>query len=349
MHGTSHRTDQPRIATDHAGMLLAVSTAATVRTSTAPNPWVGAALVSAEGTVLAVGATEPVGGRHAEVVCLEAASANSTTGATLYVTLEPCSHHGRTPPCVDSVIAAGIGRVVVGVEDPDERVSGMGIARLRAAGVEVIVGIGAYAAVEQLRPYLHQRRTGRPYVVAKIAGSLDGGTAAPDGSSQWITSEAARADGHRLRAESGAIMVGAGTVRVDDPALTVRHVEGPDPERIVIGSAPPNARVHPCRQWSGPLDDLLDQLGSEGVLQVLIEGGATLIRSMLDADLIDRFVVYVAPKLFMGTDAHPLLTGPTAASIDDIWHGSFESIQPVGPDLRVELVPDNRQLLKERD
>lgn len=351
MHGTSHQsttkanTDDGICGADAGetdAMELALAAAASVRTTAAPNPWVGAVVVAPDGAILATGATEPVGRRHAEIVALEALAAGSARGATLYATLEPCSHHGRTPPCVDAIIEAGVHRVVVGVLDPDPRVAGTGVAKLRAAGIDVTVGTHAKAIIEQLRPYLHQRRTGRPLVIAKIAGSLDGGTAAVDGSSKWITSEESRADGHRLRAESGVILVGAGTVRIDDPALTVRHVEGLDPERVVIGSAPPDARVHPCREWSGSLDDLLDELGGEGVLQVLVEGGATLIRSMLDDDLIDRVVVYLAPKLFTGTDAHPLVGGPTAASIADIWQGRFESVDRIGPDIRIEMLPASR-------
>ncbi|MEO6126484.1 MAG: bifunctional diaminohydroxyphosphoribosylaminopyrimidine deaminase/5-amino-6-(5-phosphoribosylamino)uracil reductase RibD, partial [Ilumatobacteraceae bacterium] len=195
-------------------MAHAVEHAASVRSRTSPNPWVGAVVLDARGRVVGVGATAPAGGAHAEVIAITAAGA-ATVGATLVVTLEPCSHHGRTPPCVGAIVAAGIARVVVGVNDPDRRVAGRGVAGLRAAGVTVEVGLLGDQVTAQLRPYLHHRRTGRPYVVCKLATTLDGGLAAPGGSSQWITGQEARTDAHRLRAESDAIIVGAGTIRAD--------------------------------------------------------------------------------------------------------------------------------------
>ena len=198
-------------------------------------------------------------------------------GSTLATTLEPCSHVGRTGACVEAIIKAGVSRVVVGVIDPDQQVDGTGVDRLRAAGIDVVVGIRAVEAAEQLAPYLHHRRTGRPYVVVKLAATVDGRTAAPDASSKWITGVEARTDGHRLRAESQAILVGSGTIRSDDPALTTRMVDGPNPRRIVLGSAPPDARVHPCLEWRGEIGGLLDLLGQEGVLQLMIEGGPNTI------------------------------------------------------------------------
>ena len=218
------------VDTDHEHMLRAVELAAGVRASTSPNPWVGCVLVAADGRQVE-GATQPPGGAHAEAAALAEAAATGVDmrGATAYVTLEPCNHHGRTPPCADALIDAGVARVVVGVADPDPQVRGAGIERLRAAGVEVTTGVAAEVVTELLAPYVRHRETGRPYVVLKLAASLDGRTAAPDGTSRWITGEAARADAHRLRAESDAVLVGAGTVRADDPALTVRHVRGRDP------------------------------------------------------------------------------------------------------------------------
>ncbi|MEY2958562.1 MAG: diaminohydroxyphosphoribosylaminopyrimidine deaminase [Actinomycetota bacterium] len=327
---------------DRAAMALAIERASSVRVSTSPNPWVGAVLV-ADGVVVGTGATEPPGGRHAEVVALGEAGTRAR-GATLYVTLEPCSHHGRTPPCIDAVIAAGVERVVVGVLDPDTRVAGSGVAALRAAGLVVdIVEDEVAAEVEaQLAPYLHHRRTGRPYVVCKLAASLDGGIAAPDGSSQWITGLAARTDAHRLRAESDAILVGAGTVRADDPSLTVRLVEGPDPRRVVLGRAPAAAKVHPCLEWTGDERDLLDRLGADGVLQVMIEGGSTVVRNFHGQGLVDRYVVYVAPALFGGRDQFPMLGGPTSSTIDDLWRGRFVDVRRLGDDLRVDVVPVGR-------
>ncbi len=323
---------------DIAGMRLALAAASAVRTTTAPNPWVGAAVVGRDGSVLGTGATEPAGGRHAEVLALAAAGASSA-GATLFATLEPCSHQGRTPPCTDAIVRHGIERVVVGVVDPDPRVAGRGIDALRSVGITVDVGVEGAAVATQLRSYLHHRSTGRPFVYCKVAASLDGGTAAADGSSRWITSAASRADGHRLRAESGAILVGAGTVRADDPSLTVRHVEGPDPQRIVLGSAPIGARVHPCLEWHGSLDELLDRLGEQGVLQLLVEGGATVIRSFLDAGLVDAMVIYVAPALFGGANAHPFIGGPTSVSMSELRRGRFIGVEQCGDDLRIEFEP----------
>ncbi|MGE0879282.1 MAG: bifunctional diaminohydroxyphosphoribosylaminopyrimidine deaminase/5-amino-6-(5-phosphoribosylamino)uracil reductase RibD [Acidimicrobiia bacterium] len=325
---------------DESAMQLAIEQAATVRARTSPNPWVGAVVVN-RGCVVGTGATHPPGGPHAEVVAL-ATAGDASCGATLFTTLEPCSHHGRTPPCTDAIVAAGIRRVVTGLVDPDERVAGRGIAALREAGVDVTIGIGGPAVRTQLLPYLHHRRTGRPYVVAKMAATLDGGTAAPDGSSRWITSGEARHDVHVLRAESDAIVVGAGTVRADDPELTVRHTDGRNPRRVVLGQVPPDAKVRPCLEWTGSIPALLDDLGSRGVLQVLVEGGQSVLRAFHDLDLVDRYVVYLAPALFGGPDKTPLLGGPTAPTIDDVWRGTFAGVRRVGPDLRIELIPNNR-------
>lgn len=325
-------------AADERAMAEAIEHAWTARLRTAPNPWVGAVIVSAQGHTVGAGATQPPGGAHAEVEAIRAAGA-AVRGATLYTTLEPCSHHGRTGPCAEAIIAAGITRVVVGLEDPDPNVAGRGVQMLRAAGIEVAVGVCADAVAEQLAPYLHHRRTGRPFVVAKVAMTLDGGTAAPDGTSQWITGPEARADGHRLRAESGAIVVGAGTVRADDPSLTVRHVCGPDPVRVVLGAAPAGAKVHPCVEWAGGLGALLDELGQQGVLQVLVEGGATVLRSFHEQDLVDRYVAYVAPALFGGSGKRPMLLGDSVPTIDALAHGRFADVRRLGNDLRIDLVP----------
>jgi diaminohydroxyphosphoribosylaminopyrimidine deaminase/5-amino-6-(5-phosphoribosylamino)uracil reductase len=327
--------------THTAAMSAALAAAATARSRTSPNPWVGAAIVSPQGEVVAVGATEPPGGRHAEIVALDAAGAAGVevAGATLVCTLEPCSHHGRTPPCTEAIVAAGLRRVVVGITDPDPKVAGTGIEALRQAGIEVVVGVLADEVDAQLAPYLHHRRTGRPYVVCKLAMSADGGIAAPDGTSQWITGDEARRDAHRLRAESDAILVGAGTVRADDPSLTVRHVDGDDPLRVVLGSAPAAAKVHPCVEWSGELGDLLDELGGRGVLQLMVEGGASVVGSFHAAGLVDRYVLYLAPALFGGSDAMAAIGGATAPTIGDIWRGRFDTIERVGNDIRIDILP----------
>ena len=327
--------------TDAQWMLRAMAAAATARRTVSPRPWVGAVVVTPDGEVFE-GATDGRTGPHAEVVALAAAGA-AARGATLYVTLEPCAHHGVTPPCADAVVAAGITRCVVGLQDPDPRVAGEGIARLRAGGLEVVVGVQSEAVAQQLEPYLHHRRTGRPLVVLKLAATLDGRTAAPDGTSQWITSDAARLDAHRLRADSDAILVGAGTVRSDDPALTVRlpagEADGVEPRRYVLGEIPPEARVRPATPVTGDLGDVLDALGRAGVLQLLVEGGAHVARSFHHAGLVDRYVLYLAPALFGGDDALGLFRGPGVSSMADVWRGRIVGVRHVGPDLRIDLVP----------
>jgi diaminohydroxyphosphoribosylaminopyrimidine deaminase/5-amino-6-(5-phosphoribosylamino)uracil reductase len=198
-----------------------------------------------------------------------------------------------------------------------------------------------------LAAYLKHRTTGRPWVVLKLASSLDGRIAAPDGSSRWITGEPARLDAHRLRARSDAVLVGAGTVRADDPALTVRlHpgdpcFRGPDsqPLRVVLGTLPNGAAAAPALEVHGELDGVLDELGARGVLQVLVEGGSHVAHEFHRSGLVDRYVLYLAPALFGGDDARPVFAGPGAPSIDDLWRGTIESVTSLGGDLRVELSP----------
>lgn len=327
---------------DRSLMARALDVAATARRRTSPNPWVGCVVITTDGRRFE-GATEPPGQRHAEIVAIHAAQAAGADlrGATLVVTLEPCSHHGRTPPCVDAIVQAGITRVVCAMVDPDPHVGGQGLTRLRDAGIDVSLGEGCAEVEQQLRPYLHHRRTGRPFVVMKMASTLDGRTAAADGSSRWITGEDARHEVHRLRSESDAIVVGAGTVRADDPSLTARDVDGPSPRRIVLGQAPPDARVHPCLEWDGDLGELLDQLGGDGVLQVLVEGGAHVAAAFHRAGLVDRYVVHLAPALMGGDDGTPVLAGPGAASIDDLWRGRIVSHRLIGSDLEIIVEPSD--------
>ncbi len=333
----------------------AVEEAESVRGRTSPNPWVGAVVVpeatdrDGAGDHWYRGATAPPGGPHAEVTAL-AAAGERARGGTLYVTLEPCAHQGRTPPCTDAVVAAGIRRVVIGVEDPDPLVSGAGIAALRGAGLDVEVGPGADAVGAQLAAYLSHRRTGRPWVVLKLAASLDGGIAAPDGTSRWITGEAARRDAHRLRAQADAVIVGAGTVRADDPALTVRlpaedpWFRGPadQPLRVVLGRIPPGAAVRPALELGGRLETVLDELGARGVVSVLVEGGARVAHGFHSSGLVDRYMLYLAPALFGGNDARPLFEGPGAPSIGDLWRGRVVSVTSLEGDLRIELSDPNR-------
>jgi diaminohydroxyphosphoribosylaminopyrimidine deaminase/5-amino-6-(5-phosphoribosylamino)uracil reductase len=235
-------------------------------------------------------------------------------------------------------------RVVVAIEDPDPDVAGRGVERLRAAGVQVDVGVQAAVAADDLAPYLHHRTTGRPFVVLKLAASLDGRTAAADGTSQWITGPEARADAHALRAESDAVLVGAGTVRVDDPSLTVRDAPAPrgDPLRIVLGRAPDGAKVHPCLEHAGDVEDLLDELGAKGHLQVLVEGGAAVAHDLHAAGLIDRYVLYLAPVLFGGDDGRGMFAGPGAATIAEVWRGRIRSVTKLGDDLRIDLDKGDR-------
>ena len=225
----------PMQLSDGEFMGRAIRVAQVGKTRSAPNPWVGCVVVS-EGAIIGEGATHAPGGPHAEIGAL-AAAGDRARGATAYVTLEPCSHFGRTPPCVDALIAAGVKRVVTGIEDPDPLVAGEGHARLRAAGLDVTEGVGAAAVRSDLAPYVHQRKTGRAFCLCKTAASLDGRTAAADGSSQWITGTEARADAHRLRAESQAVVVGSYTAITDRPSLTARDIDPlplTQPVRVLI-------------------------------------------------------------------------------------------------------------------
>ena len=323
-------------ADEVAVMRRALALGASVRTATAPIPWVGSVVVPGGFE----GATCPPGGPHAERVAL-AAAGGQAEGATLVTTLEPCTHQGRTPPCVDAIVAAGVRRVVVGVEDPDPHVRGAGVRTLRDAGIDVEVGVCAAEVREQLAPYLKHRATGRPWVVLKLAATLDGRTAAPDGSSRWITGPEARVDAHRLRAESDAVLVGAGTVRADDPELTVRDVAagGREPLRVVVGRVPDRARVRPALEVDGDLDAVLDDLGRRGVLQVLVEGGATVAGAFHRAGLVDRYVFYVAPALLGGEDGHPVLAGAGAPTLGGAWRGRLVRVERLGDDVRLDVAP----------
>ena len=237
--------------------------------------------------------------------------------------------------------------MVVAIEDPDPAVSGRGIAALQEAGIAVEAGVRAAEAAELLAPYLKHRRTGLPWVVLKLAATLDGRIAAPDATSRWITGPEARIDVHRLRAESDAVLVGAGTVRADDPALTVRDWQPPSgiaprtsqPLRVVLGTAPPGARIRPALEMDGPLEEILGELGERGVLQLLVEGGATTAAAFHRAGLVDHYAVYLAPAIFGGDDSRPMFTGPGAPTIDDLWRGEITAATRLGADLRIDLRP----------
>lgn len=339
-HPWGHKMTDPS-PVDVAMMQRAIANAASARTMSSPNPWVGAVIVvGVGGTVEHVtdGSTAEVGGPHAEVVALSALE-GSASGATLYTTLEPCSHTGRTGPCSQAIITAGIGRVVIGIEDPDPLVAGRGVAELRDAGLDVVVGVEAAAVRRQLRAYLTHRTTGKPHVVLKLAATLDGRIAAPDGSSMWITGPEARRDAHRLRSESDAILVGAATVRSDDPSLTTRLVAGRNPIRVVLGAAAAEARIQPCLEHHGPLDVLLTNLASRDVLQLLVEGGSQVAYQFHSQGLVDEYVIYVAPTLLGGDDGIPLLGGPGVANMADVWRGRFTDVERLGDDVRLIVEP----------
>lgn len=323
---------------DEQAMQLAIATAAQARLRSRPNPWVGAVITNRSG-VVSTGATAQPGGAHAEIAALSAAGKDSH-GATLYTTLEPCSHTGRTGPCTEAIIAAGIARVVIGVQDPDENVSGSGVAALRAAGISVDVGTCGAEVSQQLAPYLHHRRTKRPYVILKMACTIDGRTAAPDGTSQWITGQDARRRVHELRAESDAILVGAGTVRTDDPYLTVRGVEGVSPRRIVLGKIDSGAHVHPCLEWEDEISTLLDKLGAEDVLQLLVEGGPKVAASFHELGLVNRYIMHIAPAIAGGNSARSVIDGTAATSMASIWRGRFVATSKLGDDIELILEPN---------
>ena len=323
---------------DERMMRLAVDTACTARLRSRPNPWVGAVVVAQNGEVF-TGATLEPGNAHAEIVALNAA-AHHAQGSTLFSTLEPCNHTGRTGPCTQAIIDAGVSRVVVGTLDPDSKVSGSGVQHLRNAGLTVDVGVLEQEVKQQLAAYLHHRATGRPFVVLKMASTIDGRIAAADGSSKWITGETARKRVHQLRAESDAIVVGAGTVRADDPSLTVRDADGPSPRRIVLGTIDASAKVHPCTQWTGTLPDLLDTLGKEGVVQLLVEGGARVAASFHRERLINQYIMHIAPVIAGGDNAAGVFAGPAASTMADMWRGRIVSSTNLDGDIEIILEPN---------
>ncbi len=321
-------------------MARALELARAVRRVTSPNPWVGSVVVASDGTLVGEGATSPPGGAHAEAAALEIAGPRSV-GGTCYTTLEPCVSYGRTPPCVGAIVAAGIRRVVVALIDPDDKVQGRGIAALRDRGIEVETGVLLGPAEELLRPYLVHRRTLRPYVVLKLATTLDGRIAAPDGTSKWITGAGARADVQELRAESDAVLVGAGTVRADDPELKVRTDPPPgrQPLRVVLGRARATARVQPCLELSGDVRGVLDELGRLDVLQLLVEGGGGVAKELHELGVVDRYVIYVTAGLLGGDDGRAMFAGPGAQSMAALWRGRLVSLERFGDDVRLDIEP----------
>jgi diaminohydroxyphosphoribosylaminopyrimidine deaminase / 5-amino-6-(5-phosphoribosylamino)uracil reductase len=336
-----------------------------------PNPRVGCVLVSPAGDrILGQGHTQAAGGAHAEIMALRdaAASGHSVAGATAYVTLEPCAHHGRTGPCCDALAAAGIAKVVAAVEDPNPLVAGQGFARLRAAGIEVVTGPGSQAARELNLGFFSRMVRGTPWLRMKVAASLDGKTALQNGASQWITSEAARADGHAWRARAGAVLTGIGTLLEDNPRLDVRHVPAVrQPDAVVVDSrleTPPGAAIFqpgrrlfiyaavrdPVREAAliaqgstlvflpGPggkvdLAAMLRDLAQRGVNELHVEAGHKLNGSLLREGLVDELLVYLAPKVIgQGRDMAnfgPLTELARAVPLE------FVGSDAVGPDLRI--------------
>ncbi|HEY2795111.1 MAG TPA: bifunctional diaminohydroxyphosphoribosylaminopyrimidine deaminase/5-amino-6-(5-phosphoribosylamino)uracil reductase RibD, partial [Micromonosporaceae bacterium] len=323
--------------------------------ATSPNPSVGAVVLDSTGELAGEGFTEPAGGSHAEIVALRRAG-DRARGGTAVVTLEPCNHTGRTGPCVDALIAAGVARVVVAVHDPNPLASG-GADRLRAAGVEVLLGVRADEARHGLRYWLHALERQRPYLIWKYAGTLDGRSAAADGTSKWITSESARADVHQLRGTVDAIIAGTGTVLADDPHLTVR-AESQDlqrrPLRVVVdstGRTPADARVRDAAAptWIATaadvgttadgrvdLEALMKQLYARGIRSALLEGGPTLAGAFLQAGLVDEVVGYLAPKLL---GAGPAALGRTGiTTISDAIDLHITDVTRIGADIRITAV-----------
>ncbi len=352
-------------------MRIALQLAGASMNITSPNPRVGCVIVR-DGEILAQGRTQPAGQAHAEAAALRDAQerGRDVRGATAYVTLEPCSHHGRTPPCADALVAAGILRVVAAIEDPNPQVAGAGLAKLRAAGVATEVGLLADEAREMNIGFFSRMQRGRPWVRMKIAASLDGGTALLNGQSQWITSEAARADGHAWRARACAILTGIGTVEQDDPQLTVRGIDTPrQPQRIILDSAlqiRPEARVLKGGSWifttasdasresaltaagaeiirlpdqAGKVDlhALMKELGRRQINELHVEAGFKLNGSLLRAGVVDELLVYLAPCLL--GPAQGMARLPELLRLDERWQFRFHQVQPVGEDLRLLLRP----------
>jgi diaminohydroxyphosphoribosylaminopyrimidine deaminase/5-amino-6-(5-phosphoribosylamino)uracil reductase len=347
-------------------MARAIALTAHGRDTATPNPNVGCVIVK-DGIIVGEGWHERAGEAHAEVRALEKAGTNAR-GATAYVTLEPCAHRGRTGPCTDVLIAAGIARVVAALEDPFPQVNGRGIAKLRDAGIQVETGLRADEAREAHRGFLARVTRGRPWMRIKAAASLDGRIALANGESRWITSEAARRDVHALRAQSCAILTGIGTVLRDDPELTVRHVEcRRQPKRVVIDSrldTPLEAKILkgeppliltvsddavkrdalvakdaqvvrvPSEGTKTDLAAVARLLAERGCNEVMVETGGKLMGSLLDAGVVDEIVVYYAPVI-LGDKAQPLFVLPELTRLADARRADVVDVRAFGPDVRV--------------
>ena len=353
-------------AADHVHMARALRLAEFGLYSTSPNPRVGCVIVR-DGQVVGEGWHRVAGEAHAEVHALQMAGARAH-GATVYVTLEPCSHHGRTPPCAEALVAAGVARVVAAMQDPNPQVSGRGLDCLAAAGVRAECGLLEAEARELNLGFVARMTRGRSWVRVKLAASLDGKTALENGASQWITGEAARHDGHRWRARACAILCGMGTVLADDPQLSVRGVDTPrqplkviidrqlelpltarllDDGRTLVATASADslraeavrargAEVLACRTAHGKVDlaALLTELGQRGINEVHVEGGPRLNGALLEAGLVDEILLYVAPSL-LGERARGLFDLPVLTSLAGKKSLVWRDVRQIGPDLRI--------------
>jgi diaminohydroxyphosphoribosylaminopyrimidine deaminase/5-amino-6-(5-phosphoribosylamino)uracil reductase len=356
------------INNDQQGMMLALEWAAKGMLTTSPNPRVGCVIVK-DGRVIGEGHTQPPGQAHAEVQALNDAACrgNDVRGATAYVTLEPCSHFGRTPPCADTLIRAGIGKVVAALGDPNPLVGGQGFARLRAAGIEVVSGVCEREAREMNIGFLSRMQDGKPWIRMKSAASLDGRTALHNGLSQWITSSQARDDGHWWRARACAILTGIGTVQEDDPQLNVRAIETPrQPRRIVIDSRlqiEPDARVLagggtwivaaqgdaekearlrergaeiillPNSHGKVDLPALMQELGRRQINELHVEAGFKLNGSLIRERCVDELLLYLAPSLL--GDAQGMFDLKALDSLEGQKRLAFHDVKQIGPDLRI--------------
>lgn len=349
-------------------MRLALGWAAKGLYTTSPNPRIGCVIVK-DGRVIGAGVTQPAGQAHAEVQALNDARARGmdVRGATAYVTLEPCNHHGRTPPCSDALVRAGLGRVVAAMPDPNPLVAGQGLAKLEAAGIEVTTGVLAEQAHEMNIGFFSRMQRGRPWVRLKTAASLDGMTALHNGQSQWITGSEARADGHAWRARTCAILTGIGTVKADNPQLTVRAVDTPrQPRRIVVDSnleISPAARILegdaswivtavrnpekeallraagaeiiflPNPQGKVDLPQLMLELGRRQINELHVEAGARLSGSLIREGCVDELLVYLAPSLI--GDARGMFALPVLTNLAEKHQLKFHEVKQIGEDLRI--------------
>ncbi|NNE71364.1 MAG: bifunctional diaminohydroxyphosphoribosylaminopyrimidine deaminase/5-amino-6-(5-phosphoribosylamino)uracil reductase RibD [Rhodothermales bacterium] len=313
-----------------------------------PNPQVGCVIVGPSGEVLGAGWHQHFGGPHAEVVALQDLEGVDLSAATLFVNLEPCSYHGKTPPCADLLVARGIGSVVVGTLDPNPRVAGRGVEHLRSNGIQVTTGVLEDDARILNAGFFRRMRAGRPYVRLKMAQSLDGRAAPAKGSSRWITCEASRRRVHQMRADADAILTGTGTVLADDPSLTVRHVRGESPLRLVLdrrGVIPPTARVltdgHATEIIRGPDTgteiDLAAALAAirPEVLYLMVEAGPRLSSAMIQAGLVDELWVFTAPVVLGSGRAS--FEDPARETLEDALRGMTVHYEQVGVDMLTRI------------